>query len=331
MNKALGITGWIVAVVALIGFGVFAFYSQRLSEEVELVRAESQAVESKLTDVYEQLDLVRRRDVSDAKDVNALEISLVAAQEEIMQLQAASQGAQLAAPAVPRTDDVEEPSKPKTWFDTYMEKMGDNDEMMATQVEMTVNMQYGPLFVDLELSGEVLRQMKDILKKATHKELKILSTMSGEDGLSGREWNVTKENATDRLREELSMILTEDELTTWEDFEANKMQHVVEQLYDMQLGIFAVGLTPGNKTMVRDIMVDERMRLQEAAFSDDPFAITEGWKAIFKNTRERIYPLLDNDQYAIVEAFLEQQEAITRMGVEKMGMEADEPEDDPDE
>ena len=109
------------------------------------------------------------------------------------------------------------------------------------------------------------------------------------------------------------------------------MLHIVEQQYDRQLGMFAAGLTSENKTMVRDIMVDERMRLQEAAFSDDPFAITEGWMAIFKNTRERIYPFLDTDQYAIVEAFLDQQEAITRLGIETMGMDGDELEDDPDE
>ena len=40
--------------------------------------------------------------------------------------------------------------------------------------------------------------------------------------------------------------------------------------------------------------------------------------AIFENARERLFPVLDEDQYAIAESFLEQQESMMRMSMEMM-------------
>jgi hypothetical protein len=72
--------------------------------------------------------------------------------------------------------------------------------------------------------------------------------------------------AVDRAREVLSKILTADEMATWEDFEEHKAERMMEQTYDMQLGMFAAGLTPENKAMVRDVMVDEEMFFQDAMY-----------------------------------------------------------------
>ena len=159
--------------------------------------------------------------------------------------------------------------------------------------------------------------MKDIFAQAAIDSLKLLSGKAR----SGGETNSNQRKNTDWVRQELSKILSSDELVVWEEFEANKATHMIEQQYDMQLGMFAVGLTAENRTMVRDVMVDETLLLQQAQLDDDVLTMESRLKAhmeIFQNARQRLFPLLDTDQYTVAEAFIEQQEAGLRIGMQMM-------------
>jgi hypothetical protein len=322
MNKIVGIMGWIVAAITTIGFVGYVRHADNLSDEVELVRTQNEAVELQLSAVRQQLERDGATDPSipTADLISALE----SANAEIASLRATYTVAPHASSEAIEKDNTERSSTPANVFAEWTKKMSGSEEMMATQAKMTVSMMYGSLMQELNLPVEVRSRMEEILINATKKDLKVaIAAMSNEEQSSGRELYDLKASATDQLHQELSEILTADEMLVWEDFEANMAMHLMEKQYQTQLDMFATALTAENRTMVRDVLVDEYMNMQEAFQSSDSVLDTQAMMAaqvsIFDKVSERLSPILDSEQYAVVETFLEHQATMLRMGQEMMG------------
>lgn len=322
MNKALGITGWVVAVIAIIGIGCYIRHTDKLTTALEQARTEVETTALKLDTVRQQLQRVADAtpEPPAAQNLETLEASLAKANEELTQLKATSELAAFAASAFGEVKEDKGPTNPVL---KMMAEMGQNEEMMAMQAKMAVNMQYGALLRDLALPADVTAQMKDILAEASMEQMKVgMAMATGEDAMTGTEMKNLQETGTDWARTELSKILTAEEMATWEDFEENKAQHMMEQSYDMQLGMFAIGLTDENKTMLRDVLVEEAMLLQDAAMDSveafDMAGQMLNQLTIIETTRERIFPALNEEQYAIADSFLEQQETQFRAMAEMM-------------
>ena len=320
MGKTQNTAAWMLALLGMAGFAGFAMYSGKLGTDLEQLRAEKHGLELKLGAVQQRLELATKSDSNrpSAEDVHELKASLASAQAEIAQLKASLDPSPLAVFSTKGDDDAEPASEPGQAFAEMMAGMMENEDFKAATTEMAVNLQYGSLLRDLALPSEVRDDVTEILAASMTggRQGAAAIASDGDESARGDTPNTAKANAIQALRDQLSDVLTDEELELWEDFEANKEQRILEQQFDMSLGMFAPDLTAENQMLVRDVLVEETMLMQVARSEGEDFDMKAEMAAqlsVYDNARQRLSPMMDDDQWARTTAFLESQERFLRM------------------
>lgn len=185
------------------------------------------------------------------------------------------------------------------------------EHMAELSAKMTVNMQYGDLFRDLNLPNEAETQCREILQRHLTRLMKAgLSALKGGqdfDKLGGDYKEVQAE-----MLQELSQVLSKEELAQFEEYQEGLPQRMLEQSYDMQLRMLGGELTDENRNLVKQILVEELAGLQPNPMAPpDPEALrslSASHKEAFARALERLSPELASDQYAVAERFIKQQQ-----------------------
>lgn len=187
---------------------------------------------------------------------------------------------------------------------------------------MNIGMMYQDLFTDLALPSDVEGQVRDILAKNMADQVQnAMGMLTGKDA-GGKEADLEKQYA-DKVRQELSAVLSPEEMAKWEAYEANKDQHAMNAAYDMQLNMFAPSLSPEAHQMARDVLVEEMLAANaneaqtgSGKFSEEAIAAQA---AAMQRVRDRLVNQLDESQYTQVDQFLRQQEELVQMFLQMTG------------
>jgi hypothetical protein len=185
--------------------------------------------------------------------------------------------------------------------------------MARMSAQFSVPAMYGELFKELNLPPETEAQVREILIDSMAEQVS-----QGFDAMNGKadseEMRKNMEAHGQKLRAELATVLTADELAVFDEYEANKEQRMLESSIDVQLTMFAKGLTEENRTLLRDVIVEEMTA--QGTWMNNPESYANPGGAIdrqitaFRTARDRVVPALPEDQAAHVDAFIEQMEGM---------------------
>jgi len=207
-------------------------------------------------------------------------------------------------------------------FDMFTGEQG--RKIAEYSARMAMDMQYGDFFAEVELDPEVEQEVRDIIVAHMTDQMTsgIEMATSSEDSTFDL-WGI--EDMTDQvseaLRADLAQVLTADQMNVWEEYDARKEERVLTKQYDMELGMFASGLTPENRELATDVLVDEILLAKETRQQDpdEPAGMQaefERQRQVFANARARLAELIDESQLVHFDRFVEQQEtAIEFMGL----------------
>ena len=201
---------------------------------------------------------------------------------------------------------------------------GEGGKQLADySARMTVNMYYGDLFRELNLSPETEQQVRDIITRHMTDQMAQGMEMLKQD--SGPETvKMMEEEATKRLRDELSQVLTLEEMALWDEYQETMQERVLDQTYEMQLSMFASGLTPESREIVRQAIVDEMLATSPHTLQYPQ--TTEGaletafdiQRDAFARARARVAEQLSEDQLAHFDRFIDTQEQMVEMALQMM-------------
>ena len=197
-------------------------------------------------------------------------------------------------------------------------------EMARYSAEMAVNMYYQELFGNLHLPADVEQRLRDVLKENLAEQM-----TAGFEALAGKASPETLKSAKDdfdtKLRAKVAEILSPDEMTAWDEYQATLPKRMLTQGIDMQLNMFAPGLAPETRTRARDVLVEELLATQAGqqgmgipTNTDFQSQLTAQQEA-FGRARDRLAQELDETALASVDRLIAQMQQMIEMSTRMMG------------
>jgi len=214
---------------------------------------------------------------------------------------------------------------------------GEKGKKMAEySARMAADMQYGDFFGELQLEPETEQEVRDIIIAHLTEQMTkgFEKAANAEDGqFDPTAMEDMADEGTDALRAELADVLSPNQLSVWDEYEATKEERLLTKQYDMQLGMLAPGLTPESRELATDILVDEILVAKEAR-KQNPDPKPRGIQAAFDqqrqataNTRDRLTQYLDDSQMKHFDRYIEQQEAQFEVAAQMFGAMTEEKEE----
>jgi hypothetical protein len=190
---------------------------------------------------------------------------------------------------------------------------------------MSMDMAFGDFFDELNLPEDTEGKVRDILaahmSEQISKGMEVLQSGVGQDTL-----NQMEQDAEERLRQELSRVLTPQELAVFDEYEETMGERMLAQNYEMQLNLYAPGMTPEGRALVRDVLVDETLAIGEQMGQDMGMGMNTDIQGAFnmqlqafESARERLLEELDDEQLAYFDRFVEAQEQAFEMAAALFG------------
>jgi hypothetical protein len=316
---------------------------------ISTIRDEMAFVTGQLEDATEEMKTMAPRETLVALEQNvvALKEKLSAAEEANMQLEeqlvAVIDAATVSSTGMP---DMEEMQK----FEDMMAEMagksggdgkgapkgkgfakalsgmfeGENGQQMAElSAKMAIDMQYADFFKELDLNPDTEQQVRDIMQ-TTMAEQMTKGFESLGDGFDASAMEDSAADTTDVMRDRLSEVLDGNQMAIWEEYEDTKQERMLATQYDMQLSMFASGLTEENRALAIGTIVDEVLAMQESRRNDPNVERNmrtelDAQLQAFDSARERLALHLDDRQIAQFDRFIEQQRASMEVAMNMMG------------
>lgn len=193
---------------------------------------------------------------------------------------------------------------------------GESGQKMADfSAGMAVDMAYKDLFANWNLPEDVEEQARQIIKDHMSEQIKASMEVFG-SGFDKEKIDKLEEDGKNQLRQQLSGVLNAQELAQWEEYESTIEDHMLKQQFDMQLGMFAPGLTPENRAIVRDVLAEESLAGKDSAEGiDDIQASFETQSEALDRAYERLSQdgRLDEAQLAEFDRFMSSMEQQMEM------------------
>lgn len=181
--------------------------------------------------------------------------------------------------------------------------------MMDASLDMAVDMQYGQLFTELGLDPEKEAALREAISK--HQRAAMEGGMAMLRGEKKAE-DLTMPSEED-LMASVAEILDADELDKFNAYQEELPERMLRQQMEMQVGMFAGGLSEEARTVTIDILVENFL---PAEGSEDMPGNTEGMNRMeegYENALVQLDEALAPEDAARVRRFIEQQQASIRM------------------
>jgi len=320
MEKRIAGIGWLVAVIAFVAALALGFQMMRAYERAARLDNEITALKARFDAAKTQADeaVQKSKEEIDGLHQQIAEIEDKTAKADAPGLagaQPASAGDLLAGmlSALKPAEDKKEPgssgSDAKANPMAAMAKMfqGEAGEKVAALgAGMAVDMAYQDLFKEWNLPKDTEAKVREMFRSYMAEQIKASIDM-GQKGFSKEAAEKLESEGKARLREQLATVLTPEEMARWEEYESTLDERILEKQYDMQLGMLAPGLTPENRELVRDVLVEEFLAGQQ-----NPRGVTDIQQGIdmqvdaLERTRTRLAESgqLDEAQLAEVDKFV---------------------------
>jgi len=193
--------------------------------------------------------------------------------------------------------------------------------MMEAGLEMAVDMQYGQLFTELGLDPEKEAALREVISNHQRAAMEGgMAMMRGEKKVE----DLTMPSEED-LMASVAEILDADELDKFNAYQEELPERMLRQQMEMQVGMFAGGLSEEARAVTIDILVEN---LLPAEGSDDIPGNAEGMNRMeegYENALVQLDEALAPEDAARVRRFIGQQQASIRMFSDMMKKPEDEP------
>ena len=202
------------------------------------------------------------------------------------------------------------------------------DETVETKARIQANTEYGEFLVGLKLSGERADEVLAILYEVLGERIRYLGAKPGEReslGMSPAEYY------TDVLRSDLAQVLNAEEMEYFEEYQSEIPTLELRRTSEQLLVQLAPGLRAENRNIVLDVYIDELFADLEAQTEQlrqdflvrpDGSVLVEDLPGLFpfdssadvwRRSVERLADVLDADQLAVMQRFVEQMENFAEL------------------
>ena len=186
-------------------------------------------------------------------------------------------------------------------------------ERMEQQARLQVTMQYGEFLSELDTDADRKAQLQKFLIEITTHQVEMSSRFAaGKIELE----EMSAATGPDFLADQLSSVLTAEEMNQFEDFQAGNTERQLRRNYSLQLEMSAPGLTRDNREIVLDSLFHHsNSRSQDLDVEQEDLAasvFTSQLEAIYR-TRQELESQLDNDQFREANNFLDQMQSTYEM------------------
>ncbi len=324
MKNAFAVSGWVIAAVALVAVAYFGNRLRVARTELAALQEEAKAVEARVAELSTAVKTATKQ-VADASEqaVRELETHLV---EQPPSPEPVDVAPEDPAAETPADDDPKKKSPLAKMLDSM-----DVDTMAKIQAVNTLDMSYKRLFDALDLPPDVKVQVHDaLLAIKTEENAAMFRQMKSGDETNFDETEREKAERNTRLRASLATLLSKDDLAAWEDYENNITEHTLAGSMDMMVGMYAGALTPENRVLAVDTVVEEMMAsLDPENFLaqgkpttdlDIPGQETHINRQLdaLARAQERLADAFDDEQYAAFGDFVEQYGNTMRNSIQMM-------------
>lgn len=315
------------AIAAIAAVAVVVLYFQNRSLEVRLNDMQAAVVADDAGELPEVPILPVEPDA--VKKVRELTAKLAEANAQITALEEQLSDAETAA-ALETSEDAEageeaesedgEDEDETRSLDEMREQIRDNAGV-AAQVKALTEMAYADFFGAVELNTETKSALRQILVDS-QLEQAALARYAIQEGVTGREYGEWKREERERLNEQVRALLTADNHAVWQEYEDAFDQRMLEATFENQLRAFSSGLTPDNHDTVMSVAVEEFLAEQwDLENSDEPFTQNANIQLqldAMNAMRERLQPVMEEDQYNELDNWLTMGENVMRQGLQNI-------------
>ncbi|MBE0557759.1 MAG: hypothetical protein IH628_11055, partial [Proteobacteria bacterium] len=184
--------------------------------------------------------------------------------------------------------------------------------MAEYSIKTAVNMQYRPLFDELGLPPETEEKIKEILQQYVSESINagLRAFDKSADSESLQSMSTEREA---KLREDLSQLLSPEELAQYDAYQATLPERMLGQSYETQLRMFHGDISEESIALVKQVLVEETLHLKASqdmppADAVEVYAIQQ--EEAFSRALERLAPEISEEEYAAVEAFIKLQQEL---------------------
>ena len=313
MGNVVKVLGWVVAAVAIATAVFLLRQSAQLREQ--LTRAQVAVIEGesepgRLPTIQEQLERALAQN-------ETLSEELEEAQAEIERIEAAPQQADVPMPDFDLGLEETAEGEVGDGAEEEEEDSGGPDRqerIVQAQMGMMVDMAYATLFEELALPADIQADVRELLaKNLGMRQMATIKAIQSKDRKAS-ELKAEDDIAVDQLRGELAQVLSAGEMEQWEDYRQYEDQYLYRALLDGQLNMLAPGLSAENRE-IATVVIAEEVAAHIDAFenSDETYTLgnfNQAQTAALRQSLDRLAGELDEEQYAHVEGFVTQAEAM---------------------
>jgi hypothetical protein len=176
-------------------------------------------------------------------------------------------------------------------------------QMAEQQANMRLEMRYGTWLRELGLTPEREESLRGVLQRvlAAQEETRLLDAASV---LSAAEYAL-------QLREELAAVLSPEELSAFEEYQAGLPERMLRQDFASDVSTFASGLSEATRAALIDVLVEEALLADAAPTPENApaaYPLLERMD-VYASAAERFAGTLSESESAVLNRYLEQRQA----------------------
>lgn len=309
MKNFVMASGWVVAIVLL----ALLIVQQQKLKTLSVEGAEVSRLKAALAESSTKMEALERERVAQEGKVSHLEHVVESIKEEMAKMPEVDTGttvtfSPLAETATSPGATPAEGDKPANPIAAMYE--GEQGQaMMDASLEMAVDMQYGQLFTELGLDPEKEAALREAI--SNHQRAAMEGGMAMMRGEQKAE-DLTMPSEED-LMASVAEVLDEEELEKFNAYQEALPEKMLRQQMEMQVGMFAGGLSEEARAVTIDILVENLLPpdgVEETPGSGDGMnRMEEGYENALVQLDEALAP----EDAARARRFIEQQQASIRM------------------
>ncbi len=198
-----------------------------------------------------------------------------------------------------------------------MFKTPQGEKMLEAGINMTMNMQFSEFF-DL-FPPEDATAVREILGKFMIHSARLGVSFMDTGDMSDMDGAIAETIAArETMLTDLRNVIGDDGVAFFEQYEQELPGRMMDQALEMQLGMFARGLSDETKLLVRATLVEELLASQPSDLSTTPsmlqaHRVMEGQDAAYDRALERLAAQVTVEEYDVIEGFVHQQQQMMNM------------------